>query len=100
MDKYYPFPCDKCGMCCQYVKYVEELSQYDIGDGTCKFLMEDNSCRIYYKRPNVCNGKYVYEKYFSHMTVDDYHKMMVEYCRKIKEEIFGERLSKDVSRNR
>lgn len=88
MESYRPYPCTKCGLCCRFVNYVEELSGYDTGDGTCCFLNDDNTCSIYLNRPDVCNGKYVYENYYNHMTVDDFHSMMLKYCKEIQEGTF------------
>ena len=65
---------------------LEEMKRYDRGDGICIHLQADNRCEIYEKRPNFCNGQYVYEHYFSHMTVNEFHKIVAAYCEKIREE--------------
>lgn len=83
MEKYYPYPCDCCGECCKHVELIAEMKDFDRGDGICKYL-NNNRCAIYKKRPNICNGKYIYENYFSHMSVEDFHKLMLKYCLKIK----------------
>lgn len=75
MEKYYPYDCKQCGNCCRHIDLVKELAGLDRGDGVCKNLGENNLCKIYSERPSVCNGKYVYEKFYSHMTVEDFHKM-------------------------
>ncbi|WP_139283525.1 YkgJ family cysteine cluster protein [Selenomonas sp. KH1T6] len=98
-ENYYPFPCDKCGLCCRFVNYVDEMKGYDKGDGTCRFLQLDNTCQIYSHRPDVCNGKYIYEKFYRHMSVIDFHRMISRYCQEIKEGKFVERLSENVSKN-
>lgn len=85
-SKYYPYQCKKCGMCCKRVDLIDVMKKYDRGDGICVYLNEDNKCKIYKKRPNLCNGKYVYEKFYSHMTVEEYHKMIAEYCKVIRGE--------------
>ena len=85
MQKYYPFPCDCCGECCKHVNLVTSLLEFDRGDGICKYLRTNNKCSIYPIRPNVCNGKYVYEHYFSHMEVKEFHNYIYGICKKIKE---------------
>lgn len=74
-----------CGACCRHVNIFKEMQQYDRGDGTCIHLRMDNKCEIYNERPNICNGKYVYEHYFSHMTVMEFHKMIKKYCDALQE---------------
>lgn len=86
MEKYVPYPCKMCGACCRHVNILKEMQKYDRGDGVCVHLRTDNRCEIYKKRPNICNGQYVYEHYFSHMTVSEFHKMVAAYCEQIREE--------------
>jgi len=53
---------ENCGACCRALKEKAKtwwvwiwLRILDRGDGTCRFLNEDNNkCRIYNNRPNVC----------------------------------------------
>ncbi|MBO6179183.1 MAG: YkgJ family cysteine cluster protein [Selenomonadaceae bacterium] len=63
---------------------IPEMKPYNRGDGVCIHLKADNTCAIYEHRPNLCNGKYVYEKYYSDKTVDEYHKIITEYCKIIR----------------
>lgn len=86
MEKYIPYQCKQCGACCCRVQIIPEMKQYDRGDGTCRYLRPDHRCAIYAHRPPICNGKYVYEHYFSHMTVAAFHQMIAEFCKKIREE--------------
>ena len=57
LDEDGKWKCTKCGACCKFLpgrvpqNVLEEL---DRGDGTCKWLMTNNSCAIYENRPNVC----------------------------------------------
>ena len=44
------FPCTKCGACCRSV----HGTPLDRGDGACVHLGEDNACRVYDERPEVC----------------------------------------------
>ncbi len=96
MEEYYPYPCKKCGSCCRYTRLIPDLVKYDRGDGSCKYLEVDNTCSIYEHRPDVCNGRYVYEKHYSGMAVSDYHKMIAKYCQEIREGKLIERLSENV----
>lgn len=84
MEKYYPFACEKCGDCCRHINLVEPLKDLDRGDGVCKNLTEKNLCKIYAERPPVCNGKFIYENFYSDMTVEDFHKMTRGFCNKIR----------------
>ena len=95
MEKYYPLPCNCCGECCKHVDKVPQLLGFDRGNGVCKFLSKENKCSIYKIRPNVCNGKYVYENYFQYMSVKDFHKMIHKICDMLKEGKDFERFHKD-----
>ncbi len=92
MKTYYPFNCKCCGECCKHIGCIEEMKEYDRGDGVCKYLKNDNKCSIYNNRPNLCNGKYVYEKYYSHLTVEEFHNMIRSLCNEIREKSHLERL--------
>ena len=73
------FPCDRCGCCCRRVNLVDEMKIFDRGDGVCKYLNDKNECSIYDNRPDICNTKIYYEKYYkSKMTWDEF----VKKCRK------------------
>lgn len=84
MQKYYPFSCDCCSECCRHIDEVPYLLGFDRGDGVCKFLNTDNKCSIYKIRPNVCNGQYVYEHYFSNMSVKEFHQFIYGLCKELK----------------
>lgn len=84
MQKYYPFPCDCCSECCRNIDKVQYLIGFDRGDGVCKFLDKSNKCSIYKIRPNMCNGEYVYKKYFSYMTVSQFHEYIYSLCKELK----------------
>ena len=98
MKSYTPYNCKQCGKCCTRVDLVEQMSKYDRGDGVCKHLLENNKCEIYSHRPDLCNGQYVYENFYSHMTISEYHKMISGYCDIIRRNDV-ERLYKDKSSN-
>ena len=84
MERYYPYPCERCGDCCRHVDLIDEMKCFDRGDGVCKHLTADNLCEIYLERPPLCNGEYVYKKFFADMTVEDFHQQTKELCRKIR----------------
>ena len=77
MEEYYPYECTMCGNCCRHMDWLENMQFLDRGDGVCKHLTETNLCQIYHQRPGLCNGKYVYETYFSLMEVDEFHTFVV-----------------------
>ena len=84
MEQYRPYPCRQCGSCCKRVDLIESMRVYNRGDGVCKNLRADNKCGIYEQRPDICNGQYVYEHFYSHLTVDEFHKIIKEYCEKMR----------------
>ena len=83
--KYYPYPCARCGKCCRHVNLIAGMENFNCGDGVCKHLTADNLCEIYSDRPPLCNGEYVYKKFFSDMTVEDFHEIISELCKKLRE---------------
>ncbi|RXT02774.1 YkgJ family cysteine cluster protein [Ammoniphilus sp. CFH 90114] len=58
------FPCTSCGLCCQRISAVPELSGYDRGDGTCIHLV-DHRCSIYEERPEICRIDHMFEKIYA-----------------------------------
>ena len=52
---------ENCGACCRALKepaknffIAAQMRLMDRGDGVCKHLGNDNRCRIYNNRPNLC----------------------------------------------
>lgn len=84
MEKYKEYECYLCGECCRHVNLIKDLISYDRGDGVCKYLDTTNLCKIYDVRPNICNGKYVYEHYFSELTIEEFHELVLKYCDELK----------------
>ena len=81
---YYPYPCKQCGCCCKNIPDIEGLEVFDRGDGVCKFL-ENKSCTIYESRPELCQGGYVYQNFYSDkMTVEDFHSESKKWCDSIR----------------
>ena len=81
--KYYPYPCERCGACCRHVDLIAEMKIFDRGDGVCKHL-KNNLCEIYSTRPPLCNGEYVYKKFFADMTVAEFHEIISGLCKKLR----------------
>ena len=48
---------NNCVLCCKHIDLIKELEKFDLGNGTCKYLSEDNTCSIYDQRPAACNIK-------------------------------------------
>lgn len=83
--KYYPYRCERCGVCCRHVDLIARMKTFDRGDGVCKHLTANNLCEIYAERPPLCNGEFVYKNFFSDMTVEEFHEMIYQLCKKLRE---------------
>lgn len=79
MQKY--FPCTKCGCCCKQV-YLSKLTAYlDKGDGSCKYLSNENTCSIYKNRPDICRVDHQYNIFFSStMSWNEFVDINIEAC--------------------
>lgn len=79
------FPCDKCGLCCKRLYLLEEMKEYDRGDGVCKYL-KNNLCTIYDNRPDICNSKKYYKENYSNvLSWDEYIKKCKEGCKALQD---------------
>ena len=38
------FECDKCGICCKHIDNIPQLKSFDMGNGRCKFLLDNKFC--------------------------------------------------------
>ena len=56
---------------------IKELEKFDSGNGSYKYLTEDNICSIYDQRPDACDVKKMYESIYK-------KKMEVQYIAKQK----------------
>ena len=82
------FPCSKCGLCCRNLNASSIYDDLHSGDGICKYLDQvTNLCTIYETRPLKCNiiASYIY--FESSMSFDDYIKINIEACNKLKKEL-------------
>lgn len=73
-----------CGECCRHIDKIPQLSQYDIGNGTCRYL-ENNRCLIYENRPEICRIDKMYAKYYSDkLTLKEFYDLNVKACNILK----------------
>lgn len=80
------FPCDCCGCCCKNLSKTKEHMKLDRGDGVCRYL-QNNLCSIYEHRPLACRIDENYELFYSDkMTLEEYYRLGIEVCKKLKEE--------------
>ncbi len=81
------FECDNCGECCKNIGHIEELKEFNRGDGVCKYLdFETNLCKIYDSRPDICRVDVMYEKvYKNHCSKDEFYRLNYEACEILKE---------------
>ncbi|MBO4400301.1 MAG: YkgJ family cysteine cluster protein [Selenomonadaceae bacterium] len=87
------FHCDCCGLCCRHINRSNLLTDFDRGDGVCKFLdASTNLCTIYSDRPDCCNVERGYQKYFAdRYTEEEYLRLNYDACAKLKAESFDNR---------
>lgn len=79
------FKCDKCGLCCKQVGKFPFMKDYNRGDGTCRYLTDENTCSIYERRPPICNTELLYERIYSRvMTREEFDRMNTSVCEKLK----------------
>ena len=76
------FKCIQCGLCCKNIDYIKELKEFDLGNGTCKYLdLRTNKCKIYNQRPDICNIEKSYDNhYYKIYTEEEYLKLNYEGC--------------------
>jgi Fe-S-cluster containining protein len=81
------FPCTNCGLCCQNISSINELKDFDLGNGTCKYFDNiSSSCKIYEARPNICRIDKMYEiKYNNFFTKNDFYIENSKVCNKLQE---------------
>lgn len=77
-----PFNCWQCGACCHFCHVTTELKHLDRGDGVCVHLTSENLCGIYEDRPNICNTRMAYKRFWEdQMTWNEYVDMSEGACR-------------------
>jgi Fe-S-cluster containining protein len=82
------FPCTSCGLCCQNISEIEELKNFDLGNGTCKhFNHISNECNIYETRPNICRVDKMFDiKYHQSFTKEEFHMVNAQACNALQEQ--------------
>jgi len=90
------FNCSKCGLCCSIIgkiiekakngdsKFEKEIVQFPHKwdkNGKCEMLNEDNTCRVYDNRPDMCNVNKTYKNHFSDkMTKENFYSLNEKSC--------------------
>ena len=76
------FPCNSCGLCCQYISNIKELKEFDLGNGVCKYFdIKYNICKIYETRPDICRVDKMFKiKYKNYFTKEKFYQMNIEAC--------------------
>lgn len=80
-----PFPCVKCGLCCQRVSFADETRFLDRGDGTCRYFdATTRGCTIYSERPEVCRVDLYYERHYARIySWEDFVELNLAVCRQL-----------------
>ncbi|KMV31450.1 hypothetical protein AB733_04815 [Photobacterium swingsii] len=78
-----PFDCEACGECCRHIHLVEGLKHLQT-NGVCDYL-EGNKCRIYSRRPELCQYEKVFELYKNQYTAKEFYDLTVKFCNELKE---------------
>jgi len=80
------FKCTMCGACCRKAGELGIMPQRE--DGACLYLAEDNRCKIYDTRPDICNVKKMWEKRKDKIkiTEKEYYKFSNNYCNQFMQE--------------
>jgi len=81
------FPCTGCGLCCQNISKIEELKDYDLGNGICKYFdHESNTCQIYDTRPDICKVDEMFiSKYNQYFTQEEFYIENAKVCNSLQE---------------
>lgn len=104
MDKL-DFKCNGCGACCKFVGHVvrqvqkhkakgvelpfpysmfESFPYPFLENGTCTMLDENNRCKVYAERPEVCNVQFMYDVYYNFMGKEEYLKVSADACKVLR----------------
>ena len=81
------FPCTSCGLCCQNISNIKDLKEYDLGNGTCKYLDSiSNLCTIYENRPDICRVDKMFDLvYSSEFTQEEFYIENAKVCNNLQE---------------
>ena len=77
------FQCSSCGLCCKGDRIKGIMPQKE--DGSCIYLSDNNRCKIYKKRPDLCNVRKTYEKNVKQygITEVEYYKFNSAICNRM-----------------
>ena len=90
------FPCTSCGCCCKRIsKAVEFLNVQDKDNplyfpyswdknGKCEHLTDTNMCKIYHKRPLMCDVERL-TKYLN-LNKIEFYNLNIDACNKMMDE--------------
>lgn len=80
------FPCTGCGLCCQNIDAIEELKEFNLGNGVCKYFdVTTKSCAIYDDRPDICRVDKMFEiKYSKYFTRKVFYSKNAEVCNQLQ----------------
>lgn len=87
------FICIQCGVCCKNIHLIEELKDFDMGNGVCRYLdTENNLCKIYKNRPEICNVEKSFDNYYKNFyTEEEYLALNYKGCQLL----WGRKKTKD-----
>jgi len=82
------FPCTACGLCCQHISNIDELKEFDLGNGVCKYFdLLDNSCKIYDTRPQICRVDEMFNsKYNRYFSSEEFYIENAKVCNSLQEQ--------------
>jgi len=82
------FPCSVCGLCCQNISHVEELKDFDLGNGVCRYLdLNTKKCLIYDERPDICRIDKMYNSlYYKFFSKEEFYIENAKVCNKLQEQ--------------
>jgi Fe-S-cluster containining protein len=87
------FNCSGCGACCKRIglqkdKFKELNFPYAVNEkGWCEMLDENNKCKVYDNRPEICRMDKTYDNYFSKlMTRAEYYTVNTKLCNQFMKE--------------
>lgn len=93
------FNCSGCGACCRRIGLIHrELKllnfPYNVNEkGWCEMLGEDNKCKVYNNRPEICSVEKTFHKFLEKtMTQKEAYLKQTQSCNKfIKEDKLDEK---------
>lgn len=79
------FKCTGCGECCRHISNL--LPQFDLGDGVCCHLGENNLCDIYDERPLICRVEDFWSRCLEgKVSKEDWYRINYDGCKKLQDE--------------